>query len=1206
MKPESKKLILLFLSAIVLALISHLFTDNTWFHLSTEKQAKKLQNQLREKETLLEKKLIEFEKSTTEKGFQTGFENLFEEEGITLLAYENNKLKFWSNNSVPVFNELTPRRSFESQFEHFGNGWYLYKKIEKQGKTYIGLLLVKNKYPFENKYLKNDFNKCLNIDHGFDITIQKSTKNPEIRSKEDSYLFSLKKSESHASSDIHQILSALLFLTGLVFLLLFFYRLTAQNKFGTILFSLIIIALRAGMIYLKFPTSLYSLSLFDPSYHASSTWFPSLGDFLLNALAILCVTLLFSVRAGKQTNKNVLAGALILLLTMSLHFPVSYLIERLITDSDISFTINNLFTLNAFSYTGLFIVWLLIVTWFIAVSSSIKFLSNNSLNEKVVSYLLATTVLFLISFSTTHDWKAVGIMVLITGAMIALNLREKKSYSVFSSAFLLLGFSIYAAYSISEFHKEKTETKAKFFAEKLAAEEDPVAEYIFSELSAEIENDRVIKNQLTLLPQTKEDFFTRVEQKYLTEYLQKYEVRITVFNSNDSLIASTVNSESDINFFRELEQKGKLTPSRSLFYCHELNNDVNYLGKIVFINNRESYQKTTTAYIEFEEKITRQQLGFPELLLDRNFDVDKDLDEYSFAVYKDGVILSSHGVFSYSKDAPSVQLHEHKYEFKSSGGWRHLFFKPNAETLIILSRPQPDVFQKLTGVSFLFLLFSVFLLVSLLVYTLLNRSKNDVKNFRNRINLSVISILTVFLVLIGLSTIYFVRSEYQAKNVQAIREKINSVLIELESKSAKNENLFSDPGQLSFILNKFSKVFFTDINLFDTNGKLIVSTRMRLFDIGLISDNMDTEACLSMFVQKKTLFVQNEHIGELEYLSAYSALTNEKGEITAYLNLPYFAKQSAFQNEILTLVSALVNVYVLLIIIAVVVALFISRKITEPFEVIAKNIQQVTLGTENKPIEWHSDDEIGRLVSEYNNMIQKLGESAENLAKSERESAWREMAKQVAHEIKNPLTPMKLSVQQLERSYKEQKPGWDKNIERMTQTMIEQIDTLAHIASEFSNFAKMPRANNQKLNVADALMNVAELFRETGNASITFHSENKDLWIFADREQMQRVFTNLVKNAIQSIPETRQGTILIELQQENEFALVKITDNGSGINEEMKEKIFTPNFTTKSTGMGLGLAMVKNIIETSGGEIWFTTEENKGTTFIIKLPLLIE
>ncbi|MGE3824372.1 MAG: ATP-binding protein, partial [Bacteroidia bacterium] len=1065
----------------------------------------------------------------------------------------------------------------------------------------------KNEYPYENKYQQNGFKKCQNIDDELLIHAEPAAETLEIKTTAGAYLLSVAKGKEAPHIDTHQLISIALFIAGLCFLLLFVYGIfNFTTALKPVLFSLVVLLLRAAMLYFQYPASLYSLPLFDPAYHASSALFPSLGDFLLNILTLAGLTIYITTKITfSKSAKAIASSAALLLFALSLHFPIAYLFERLIVDSDIDFTINNLFTLNFFSYAGLFITGLMLLTWFLIFNKTVEYISANSLLQKLSSYSIAVIVFAGIAVLTgTFNWQALGITVMICGGIILINEREKSSRSVFSAATLLLGFSVYAAYSLANFHKEKVEIKARFFAEKLAAERDPVAEYVFSEVADEIKNDRVIKNFITLLPQKQDEFFSRVEQKFLNDYLQKYEVRMSVFNTNDTLIASNNKLTRTAGFYTSLETSSKPTSGKSLVYSYETTNEINYLGKIIFTNNsRDSVQKQTTVYIEFEEKSSKNELGFPELLLDKNVDDDKSLEDYSFAVYRDGKIVSANGDFSYSADEPAVQLHNEKFEFRSSGNWRHLFYKPNPDTLILLSRPQLTTFQKLTGVSFLFLFYSVLLLVTLAGYSLVNSQKPETENFRNRINISVISILTIFLLLIGFATIYYVETEYRHKNSEAISEKIRSVLIELENKSAKSENFYGNTEQLGYTLNKFSKVFFTDINLYDTKGNLIVSTRPRLFDIGLISGKLNSDASFSMQVQKKTLFVHNENIGELSFLSAYAPLTNSNGETVAYLNLPYFAKQSGLQKEILTLLSALVNIYVLLIIIAVAVAIFISRKITEPFDVIGKNIQQVKLGKENKPIEWNSNDEIGRLVKEYNNMIEKLGESAETLAKSERESAWREMAKQVAHEIKNPLTPMKLSVQHLQHSYKEQRPGWDKNIERMTQTMIEQIDTLAHIASEFSNFAKMPKANNERINIADTIANVVALYNETDNCKIEFNAAGNNLFVMADREQLQRVFNNLIKNAIQSVPETREGKILITLEKDNNTVVIKIQDNGTGISDEMKDKIFTPNFTTKTTGMGLGLAMVKSIIENAGGQIRFETTVDEGTAFFVSLPL---
>lgn len=1200
----------------MLILASHFFNTNKWGQPSLQKEASRIQQVLNEKETLLETKVNELSKATkneipTDEFSNLHSLNLFQKQGIILLIYENEELKFWSDNSVPIINKITPRRNYELPLQKLSNGWYLSKTLKDENRTIVGLLLLKNEYPFENKYLTNNFNSCFNVSKGIEISLEKTKKDTEIFTGEGTYLFSLVQKDNSSVLHIHDDFSIVLFICGLCFLILFFYRLFDPiPKIRLIIFSVVVLLIRAMMLYFQYPVSLYSLPIFDPAYHASSALFPSLGDFLLNILTIALLVFYFTeniiYRKLWTDNKYLkfIFGFGILVFALSLHFPISFLFKRLIVDSDIEFTINNLFSLNFFSYVGLFITWLLMLIWFLIFRKVAQFLAEYGVKEKIFFYFIALLIFVLITIiSGATDWGGTIITAIIYGGFLFFNKQENNSNYVFYNAALILVFSVYSAYSLTHFDKEKAGIKARFYAEKLAAQQDPIAEYIFSEVSDEIQKDRLIRNQITLLPQNQEDFFFRIEQKFLNDYLQKYKVRINVFNTDDSLIASNNKLERTFDFYKTLELSSKPTSAKSLLYCYETNDELNYLGKLEFYSNREDDQKQTTIFIEFEEIISKNELGFPELLLDNKVDDDNMSEDYSFAVYRDGKIVSANGEFTYSEDEPSVQLLSEKYEFKSSGKWQHLFYKPNSNNLILLSIPQLTNFQKLTGVSFLFLLYSVLVLTTLAAFSLINRKKPEALNFRNRLNIAVISTLTTFLFLIGFSTIYYVGSEYGQKNIQAISEKIKSVLIELESKSNNSAQLYNDNDQLAITLNKLSNVFFTDIILYDLDGKLISSTRPRLFDIGLISDKMNSEACYSMQFQKKTIFVQNERIGKLSYLSAYTPLTNNKGETVAYLNLPYFAKQNGLQKEILTLLSALINIYVLLIIIAIAIALFISKKITEPFEVIGRNIKNVKLGKENEPIEWKSNDEIGRLVIEYNKMIQKLGESAQTLAKSERESAWREMAKQVAHEIKNPLTPMKLSVQHLQRSYYEKTPGWDKNIERMTRTLIEQIDTLAHIATEFSNFAKMPKANNEILNVKEVLMNVVELYSKTENCQIEFSSGDKNHMVFADREQIQRVFTNLIKNSIQSIPEERKGEIQIKINDADKNVVISIADNGVGIKDEMKDRIFTPNFTTKSTGMGLGLAMVKNIIESAGGSIWFETIEGSGTMFLVSIPI---
>ena len=224
------------------------------------------------------------------------------------------------------------------------------------------------------------------------------------------------------------------------------------------------------------------------------------------------------------------------------------------------------------------------------------------------------------------------------------------------------------------------------------------------------------------------------------------------------------------------------------------------------------------------------------------------------------------------------------------------------------------------------------------------------------------------------------------------------------------------------------------------------------------------------------------------------------------------------------------------------------------------------------------------------------------MAQSERESAWREMAKQIAHEIKNPLTPMKLSVQYLQKAWDEKAPDWDNRLKRFTQTIVEQIDSLSTIASEFSDFAKMPRLKFEKTDITEVIRNSIGLFRNTTKIQFKF-DYSKKYYSLADKEQLLRVFNNLIKNSIQAISDPEKGLIEISIEEDNKYLILKFTDNGNGIPKDQREKVFYPNFTTKSSGLGLGLAMVKSIVQNTGGEITFESEEGVGTTFIIALPV---
>jgi nitrogen fixation/metabolism regulation signal transduction histidine kinase len=347
-----------------------------------------------------------------------------------------------------------------------------------------------------------------------------------------------------------------------------------------------------------------------------------------------------------------------------------------------------------------------------------------------------------------------------------------------------------------------------------------------------------------------------------------------------------------------------------------------------------------------------------------------------------------------------------------------------------------------------------------------------------------------------------------------------------------------------------------------------------------------------------------ERIGSLEYLSAYVPYFNTDNQKVAFLNLPYFRMQSVLAKEISNLAVAVINFTLLLIVITMSIAVFISGRLTTPLRMLGEGLASVGIGRKSDHLSYNGKDEIGELVKQYNVMVDEIEISAQKLADSEREYAWREMAKQIAHEIKNPLTPMKLNVQQLLKSWNDKAPGFDKTLERFTMNQIEYIDNLSSIATAFSSFAKMPASKPAEVNLLDQIRLTLELFKNTSNVifQVEWPVEEKII-VFIDKEQLNGIFSNLFKNGIQSIPADREGIISVGINVAKHRVTVSVGDNGTGIPEDLRKKMFTPNFTTKSSGMGLGLSIVKKYVESSNGRIWFESEDDKGSVFFVELPL---
>jgi len=383
---------------------------------------------------------------------------------------------------------------------------------------------------------------------------------------------------------------------------------------------------------------------------------------------------------------------------------------------------------------------------------------------------------------------------------------------------------------------------------------------------------------------------------------------------------------------------------------------------------------------------------------------------------------------------------------------------------------------------------------------------------------------------------------------------------------------------------------------------LVCSSLWLPYEQGIIGTQMHPLA-LGNFKEKNiNKFFQQEETGTRSYYCMYAPLLDKEARPLAYFSIPYFANKNRIKEDVSGFFLTLFNLNAFILLMAGGLAILIANRVNAYFALVVERMRKVDLEKRNEPLLWNREDEIGVLVREYNKMLLKLEESAAALVRSEREGAWKEMAKQVAHEIKNPLTPMKLSLQYLKRAMDNNQADFKKLVTEVSHTLIEQIEYLNHIANEFSQFANVENVHIEFIHMHELLRNVLTLFQSAGQVTIITRLAEEDYRIKADKSHMNRVLTNLLQNAIQSIPPDRSAVIRVEEELTAERVRILVSDNGTGIPEEVQPFIFTPNFTTKTSGSGLGLAMCKRMVEQANGHISFRTKPDEGTSFIIELP----
>ncbi len=1148
------------------------------------------------------------------------------------LGYES--LIFWNTQQVLPFPSLL-YESRQNGFVKLGNGYYVWKRYLTGNVKVLALIPVKWDYIIPNEYLKNVFVNDQSFSLNYDISASKG-QGVEIRSIDGSIFFYLQQRFSNTGYK-NNIVSVWLRILSALMVFWFFYLCSiyfASKKIGVgILFFLFaIVGLRVLGYYFPIPLNFRQFELFDPSVYGSGYILRSLGDLLINALLFIWFVLFVrhliqdknvALRFKYPFTKWVLLLVITLILLL-VTYAGSYIIRSMVADSQISFDVINFFSLNIYSAIGFLVLCCLAIGYFF-LCQILLFLVKPLFPKNFIPLFLMVAVIGLATlsfdigkFSKDFDLYILAWLLFFLFLLNSTYLNLMASRIVSSRlVFWLFFFSVSITTIIIVENSKKELRNRHHYAEILSTKADPSNETLINTMLTDFRADYLSLNYYRFKDEQSSRFFKdSLINGNFSGYTNKYQTKIFTFSADETpLYNYETTGFTELNTI--LKTQAKPTRIPELYYYDESYDRFSYISKKTLTDTAGKLMGYV--FILASPKKFMNETLSPQFFSRGQNNSIENSSIYAFAIYNNWKLITSHNDYPFATSIRKESFPREQFFLVPNENFNELWFYSGANKMIVIAKKNSLSIESITLFSYLFcgflLLTAIFWIVTVLFRSRLKFRELRAywqMTIRNQIHGTIIFISVVSFLVIGVATILFFINRYELTN----REKLSRTIHIMESevkKSIKNgweiNDTLNTPDRnyqknLDATINKLSEIYGIDVNLYDLQGNLNVSSLPLPYTNGILSTKMEPMAYFHLNNKKEVQYFQKEHIGELNFVSNYIPVIDAQGNNYAFLNIPYFTSESNLKNEISNFLVTIINLNAFIFLIAGIVALFITNRIIKSFSVISDKMKKVNLEKRNEYIEWKREDELGALVIEYNKMVSKLDDSARALVKTEREGAWREMARQVAHEIKNPLTPMKLSMQFLQKSIENNSPNIRQLTESTARTLVEQIDHLNHIAGEFSQFANIENPKKEIFDLNDALQTVLHLYASNDQLQITQQLLPQKIMIEADRTHINRLFTNLLLNALQAIPENKKPKVLINESIRDSFVIIEIADNGMGIAEDIRSKIFTPNFTTKTSGTGLGLAMCKRMVEQAKGEIWFETNSDNGTTFFVKLPVL--
>jgi len=1152
------------------------------------------------------------------------------------LFSQDGQLTYWSNvEMVPDFNNISTSKKYQLLENNRGLYFTKLRKLIRNKKNYWLLQVhpLVDKVEIDNEYLKSGYNIDTFGNDRF-LLSQDPKESYQKITFEGEYLFSALFRvgyESPQKSINHALLIFFFSLLGLVLLIGGGFVHTLWTKghkvLATIYSFLILFSVRILMLVFRFPNDFFQTGIFDSSFYASSRFNPSLGDLLLN---VICYLIVLSMVIAILSLKRVvfsfikfrekfpywisLIGAY--LLSTTLMFLFFYLYMNIVENAQWKLNIGAIPSFDYLKAVSLVIVFLGGAAYLLFSIIGLNMVLYKSTDKLVyplkVLVILVFPILVFLGFYNFVLFIAFIAHIILLVAIISFKLYNnlfKLEFNTFLTFFFacLVGAVITGAAAYQHNRNDEVRSKEKF-ANNIMLDRDVMGEFLLEDILAKIGNDFFIKSRLADRLLSKDPIARKLKKIYLSGYFDQYSQTISIYNQSGQPVFNQEKAPDLATYKKRYMNSDYATQVHNLYFIKST--ATNTGNKFVaFIKIQRENVFLGTLVIELNQQRMESGKAFPKLLMDNKYVSNYLERDFDFAIFEEKVLSYSSGIFNY-RGTDMEEILENSDIFGTGvlfNGYHHLAVTYNDKVIVVSSRQYANNYI-LADIAFLFVAYLIFTLLSICVFLLVIGVNQLRFNYATKLQLYLnfaffFPMLIISIIAVGFLSHSYIQNLHRQYFQKAgiIRENLGRDLggeqFNNLNKDEINDELYALAGATE-----------ADINLYLPDGILMASNQPTIFDKKILTPYLHPEAYATIIESLENRLLQTEQVGGMQYKTVYLALKNgESQRLQAIIAIPFFESEDELNLMITEVFSNILIIFVVMFLVFLIISYFVSKSLTHPFKLLTQKLKDTDLEN-NEYMAWPGNDEIGLLVNEYNNMLFKLEASKKVLASNEKESAWREMAKQVAHEIKNPLTPMKLTLQHLLRLQAENKLDNGKGLEKPIKSIIHQVDTLSDIASSFSTFAKMPLPKNQELELRNIVMETVSLFDTSEDATIELDDQTKEgasTKIMGDSKLYGRVISNLVINGIQSVSNGVKPEIRIKLAFEgDDYIKLAIMDNGKGISDELKEKVFMPNFSTKTEGSGLGLAIAKRGVETAGGKIWFETSKGSGTTFYLLFPLI--